>query len=47
MRSGSTHGSVFIYFGRERKAFIREFQQFGQVVEGIECGDEAPQAMSA
>lgn len=31
-RSGSTHGSVFVYFGPEKKAFAAVFAQFGAVV---------------
>jgi phage N-6-adenine-methyltransferase len=31
--SGSTHGSVFVYFGSDRHAFIREFTPFGAVVQ--------------
>jgi DNA N-6-adenine-methyltransferase (Dam) len=31
-RSGSTHGSVFAYFGPERKTFAAVFAQFGAIV---------------
>jgi ParB family chromosome partitioning protein len=31
-RSGSTHGSVFTYFGEERALFAETFPQFGPVV---------------
>jgi hypothetical protein len=31
-RSGSTHGSVFVYFGPDTEVFIREFSKFGAVV---------------
>ena len=31
--SGSTHGSVFVYFGSDRDAFLREFSEFGAIVE--------------
>jgi hypothetical protein len=34
-RSGSTHGSVFIYFGPNRNDFVRHFKQFGAVVERV------------
>lgn len=34
-RSGSTHGSVFAYFGEEDAIFADEFQQFGAVVKGF------------
>jgi hypothetical protein len=29
-RDGSTHGSVFVYFGAEREKFIDVFRQFGE-----------------
>jgi DNA N-6-adenine-methyltransferase (Dam) len=32
-RSGSTHGSVFAYFGDKRESFAATFSQFGAVVE--------------
>lgn len=32
---GSTHGSVFVYLGQNRAAFIREFSRFGYVVERV------------
>lgn len=32
-RSGSTHGSVFAYFGDKREHFAETFSQFGSVVE--------------
>jgi phage N-6-adenine-methyltransferase len=35
-RSGSTHGSVFVYFGPNESAFVRHFTQFGPVVARIE-----------
>lgn len=35
-RSGSTHGSVFIYFGPDESAFVKTFTQFGPVVARIE-----------
>ena len=31
-RSGSTHGSVFIYFGQKKGLFAETFKQFGAVV---------------
>lgn len=31
--SGSTHGSVFVYFGSSPQRFVDRFQQFGAVVE--------------
>jgi hypothetical protein len=31
-RSGSTHGSVFVYFGQDREKFARLFLQFGACV---------------
>ena len=31
--SGSTHGSVFVYLGPDRKAFAEAFSKFGAVVE--------------
>ena len=31
-RSGSTHGSVFVYFGDKRECFAETFSQFGAVV---------------
>jgi hypothetical protein len=31
-RSGSTHGSVFVYFGPNENTFAAEFKQFGPVV---------------
>jgi ParB family chromosome partitioning protein len=31
-RSGSTHGSVFVYFGPDRKTFAAVFAQFGAIV---------------
>jgi phage N-6-adenine-methyltransferase len=31
-RSGSTHGSVFVYFGPDGPAFAKQFAQFGAVV---------------
>ena len=30
---GSTHGSVFVYFGGNRAGFIREFSRWGAIVE--------------
>ena len=33
--NGSTHGSVFIYLGDHREAFVREFYQFGYIVERV------------
>ena len=33
--SGSTHGSVFVYLGSDRSAFIREFSPFGAIVERV------------
>lgn len=35
-RSGSTHGSVFAYFGPDRAAFVDAFSQFGFVVARCE-----------
>lgn len=32
-KSGSTHGSVFVYFGENKDAFAGEFSQFGAVVQ--------------
>ncbi len=34
-KNGSTHGSVFVYFGPHRKRFFEEFQQFGYVMAQI------------
>ncbi len=34
-RSGSTHGSVFIYFGPSGAAFIEHFRCFGQIVKAV------------
>jgi ParB family chromosome partitioning protein len=31
--SGSTHGSVFVYFGADRRAFLEQFSEFGAIVE--------------
>lgn len=31
-RSGSTHGSVFAYFGNDVSAFTEHFQQFGRII---------------
>lgn len=31
-KSGSTHGSVFVYLGKNRKKFLAEFAQFGRTV---------------
>jgi len=31
-KNGSTHGSVFVYLGKNTEAFAREFDQFGYVV---------------
>jgi phage N-6-adenine-methyltransferase len=39
-RSGSTHGSVFIYFGPEERTFVRAFSQFGAVVAALESCDD-------
>lgn len=33
--SGSTHGSVFVYFGPHRPAFIREFAKWGAIVARV------------
>jgi hypothetical protein len=33
VRSGSTHGSVFVYFGPDGERFAQAFKQFGVVVE--------------
>lgn len=35
-RSGSTHGSVFAYFGENDNAFAEEFSQYGAVVRSIQ-----------
>jgi hypothetical protein len=32
-RSGSTHGSVFVYFGSNPESFIKEFAKFGAVMK--------------
>jgi hypothetical protein len=37
--AGSTHGSVFVYFGPNRKAFIRSFSQWGTIVERVQSDD--------
>jgi hypothetical protein len=34
-RSGSTHGSVFVYFGPDKDRFAKEFSQFGAVVRSV------------
>lgn len=34
-RSGSTHGSVFVYFGNNQKGFFEHFAQFGAVVARV------------
>lgn len=34
-RSGSTHGSVFVYFGKNKSEFTKQFSQFGAVVARI------------
>lgn len=34
-RSGSTHGSVFVYFGPDKRLFKKQFSQFGAVVERV------------
>lgn len=38
-RSGSTHGSVFVYFGPSNGEFVKHFSQFGAVVARM--GDDA------
>ncbi len=35
-RSGSTHGSVFVYFGNHPEKFIKHFKQFGPIVRRVE-----------
>jgi hypothetical protein len=37
--AGSTHGSVFVYFGTNRQAFIRSFSQWGTIVEKVTSDD--------
>jgi hypothetical protein len=39
-RSGSTHGSVFVYFGPEEGKFAATFAQFGAVVRGFPHDDQ-------
>lgn len=39
-RSGSTHGSVFTYFGQRKNDFVREFGQFGACVERCSVVDK-------
>lgn len=34
-RSGSTHGSVFVYFGEGGDAFTQHFRQFGVIVRAV------------
>lgn len=34
-RSGSTHGSVFVYFGDQNQLFFDRFKEFGPVVERV------------
>lgn len=34
-RNGSTHGSVFIYFGTNERAFYDHFKQFGNIVKRV------------
>ena len=36
-RSGSTHGSVFVYFGKDEKKFVEVFKEFGAVVRRVEA----------
>lgn len=36
--SGSTHGSLFVYFGDNIELFYNEFSRFGAVVRRINCG---------
>ena len=36
LRSGSTHGSVFVYFGNHPEKFIKHFKQFGPIVRRVE-----------
>lgn len=35
-KSGSTHGSCFVYLGDRKTAFIQEFKQFGVVVKRVD-----------
>lgn len=35
--TGSTHGSVFVYFGTHETEFIREFSQWGTIVRKVTC----------
>jgi phage N-6-adenine-methyltransferase len=35
-KSGSTHGSIFVYLGEKGAAFIREFRGFGVVVRRVD-----------
>jgi hypothetical protein len=34
-KGGSTHGSVFVYFGPNRAAFVREFSKWGAIVARV------------
>jgi hypothetical protein len=38
-RSGSTHGSVFAYFGPKPKIFVKRFSDFGAVVKEVSGRD--------
>lgn len=38
-RSGSTHGSVFVYFGPDSAMFIKQFRQFGAIVQRVDNDD--------
>jgi phage N-6-adenine-methyltransferase len=38
--SGSTHGSVFVYFGRNRGGFGHLFGQWGALVRRVHCADQ-------
>jgi len=37
--TGSTHGSVFVYFGTNRERFIELFAAWGAIVERVHCDD--------
>ena len=39
--TGPTHGSVFVYLGPNREAFIREFERFGPIVARVRRQDVA------
>lgn len=37
----SPHGSVLVYFGQNRRPFIREFRAFGRIVTACDGGGNA------